>query len=116
MRRKKQKEVKRPEQTTASRALLDYVINSSTMKSAVIDPVISRLRHDHLWDRFDETDALKRFLSVALFAAKYYYAEKILGSFRYYNNSEYIKMFRLNDRRAAAAALLDYYMAEITDY
>lgn len=113
---RKAKAIKRPAATEASRLLVDYVLHdSTTIKSSVIDPVIDHLRHDYLWDYFDKEDALKRFLGVALFAAKYYYAEKICGSYRYYNNSEYTKMFRLNDRRAAAADLLDYYMDDIAD-
>lgn len=110
---RKQKDIKRPAQTDASCALVDYVVNNSTIKLAAVDPVISRLQKDHLWDYFDEEDALKRFLGVALFAAKEYVrdARDINGDRMIYKH-----LFRVNDRRAAAAALLDYYMSEITDH
>lgn len=96
-------------ETNESRELVLSAINDYATYTRAIQPAIRCLKKKYRSGTFDADKAVKQFYHVATYAAKEYAREFCDNATPYY------KIFSTDDRRAAAAELLDYYMEDITE-
>lgn len=95
--------------TESSRELALFATNDYSIYVSAIQPAIRCLKKKYRAGTFDAEKATKQFYYVATVAAKNYAREFCDADTPYYS------VFRADDRRAAAADLLDYFMDEITE-
>lgn len=95
--------------TWESRELVLAAINTYATYTGAIMPAIRCLKKKYRAGTFDADKAIKAFYNVATFAAKVYARDYCDSATPYY------KVFSTEDRRLAAADLLDYYMEDITE-
>ena len=90
---------------TNSNELTLYIINDGYIYDHYIVPTIANLSRKHSKGLFLKSKALISFKRIADLAAKRYYTE--------INASGYLGMFTVDDRKATANELYEYYLDDI---
>lgn len=91
----------------AAEELFLYAINSSTIYSCSIKPLIANYRKKISKNQYDGEKAIKGFENIAKIAAMHYEKEFLL--------KKYYTVFNAETRREAAKLILDYFEDEIME-